>query len=363
MKKFFSKILVSLITFLLGVLLTAFFLVSEKIEEKTPVQPEIIITQATKETEKIIPTFASTYDEKKISPYDIKVFINNNPQNYVEEIWELLKINKVHFGNSINNQENNFFKNCSNCEAETFDVELDGQSGSELLLRIEDRSSENCRYLLFKYLANTEWQLLGYIDHDFGRYEMPRHSNLISDGKDWLVVRVQVGSGSGFALYYDRLFAVVNNKLVEILEFPADGHESGVGTPSREFTAYITNCKVEKNSVLVEVEFDVTYSIYTDNSDNFELWSKKEKAVFRKNLKNSRLIFDTEKSTLSRREMESAHGFNDSLTNEDLVKYNFEELKKISLRKNSIKKEWLQRFLEMCDPTRQTKILKNNLKK
>lgn len=362
MKSFSSKLFVSLMTFLLGVLLATICLVYQKPKEIKSSQAEVVKKETAPEPTKIIPTFSSSFNKENVSPYDIEDFINTNPQNNIAEVWEKLRINKANFGNSIKDSENDFFGYCGNCQAETFNLEFDGQPNSEVLLRIEDLGQEACRYLLFKWKNNNEWLLLGYFDHGFGRYEMPRHSNLLSDGKDWLVVRVQVGSGSGFALYYDRLFAVVNNKLMEILEFPADGHESNIIYTDRSIMAHIVDCKIEKNIATVEVEYSVTYSGHTDQVDNIELWSKKQKAVFRKSLDSKEAIFDSKKSDMSRREMASVYEF-ESTTAEEVVKYNFDELTKISIGKDKIKKQWLEHFLETCNPTRQTKILKNNLKK
>ncbi|HRH44623.1 MAG TPA: hypothetical protein PKY82_23505 [Pyrinomonadaceae bacterium] len=231
-------------------------------------------------------------------------------------------------------------------------------------MKIEDPYHETCRFLIFKQKnskTDTKWQLLDYIDHDFGRYKMPKHFTFLSGGKNWLVVQTQVGSGTGFALYNYRLFTIRNNKVVEILEFPAEGHTFNLGLPDWSSSAHIIDCKIEKNTVIVEIEFAATYSTFNE-TDKDVLWIKKQKAVFRKDLNSGKVILDRKKSNLSQRELKSVYGF-DSLTNEAIVKYNFEELKKISLGKDAVHKKWLQDFLQQCEPIREKKILQRNLSK
>lgn len=362
MKRFFSKIIIFLITLCFGVAITTSIIFFQK-----PVKRKLALSNVSLNIQIVKPVFSpiSNINNEDLSPYDIERLIKSHPKIEIEELWENLKIPKIFHGTSFWNKTDNFFTSCNNCTAETFKLELDGQPNPEVLLKIEDRFYDNCRFLIFKQITsktNNKWQLLGYIDHDFGRYEMPKHFTFLSGGKNWLVVQTQVGSGSGFALYNYRLFTIRNNKVVEILEFPAEGHTFNLGLPDWSSSAHIIDCKIEKNTVIVEIEFATTYSTFNETNENDVLWVKKQKAIFRKNLNSGKVILDRKKSNLSQRELKSVYGF-DSLTNEAIVKYNFEELKKISLRKDAAHKKWLQDFLQLCEPIREKKILQRNLSK
>lgn len=363
MKNFFSKTVVAFLTFFLGVIITSAFFIFPKPADKELAEPTLVVSQqlvkATLSNEESKPQL------KSLSPYDIESFINSNPKTEIVEIWDKLKIADKYNGSSPNDSENGFFGGCSGCEAETYNLELDGQPGTEVLLRIEDRMQEVCRYLIFKY-KNSEaeennWQLFGHIDHDFGRYQMPQHYLVLSGGKSWLVVRVQGASGSGVALYNDRVFTVRNNKVLEILTYPADGHQSGYGSePSREFAGRVLDSKIENDVATVEVEFTVNYSTFNDTDDDIQLWSKRQRAILRKRLTSNQFTIDSKKSLgLSDREIESVYGI-DSLTAEDLLKYNFAELKKIANGKPK-QKEWLRKFLLLCKPSSEKNALQRLL--
>lgn len=366
MKNFFSKPFVALLTFFLGIFVTSIFLIFYKPVEKKFAEPNL---ENNKQSVKPKPTpkiEESKPELKSLSPYDIESFITSNPKTEIQNIWDKLKIaDKYNEDSSDGN--NRFFASCGYCEAQTYEFELDGQTGAEVLLRIEDRSQEASRYLVFKY-KNTranenEWQLLGNIDHDFGRHQMPQHSFLLSGAKSWLVIRVQQGSGSGVSLYGDRLFTIWNNKLEEILNYTAEGHQSGMGVePSRNFSGHILDCKIENNIAAVEVEFAVDYSTFDDTDNDIPLWSKKQRAIFRKNLKSNKTKLETKKSSLSERELEAVYNI-DSLTAKDLLKYNFEELKKIAIGKRVKQRQWLRNFLQISPQSKEKTALRRILLK
>lgn len=305
MKNFFSKTVVAIHTFLLGVIITSAFFIFPKPVEIKSAEPNPIVSEQTVKTTATPNNKESKPELKSLSPYDIESYINSNPQTEIVEIWEKLKIADKYNGILPYDSENHFFTECSGCEAKTYNFELDGKPGSEVLLRVEDRLQEACRYLIFKYKKSETkeygWQLIGYIDHDFGRYEMPQHYFLLSDGKNWLVVRVQGASGSGVALYNDRLFTIKNDKVVEVLDYPADGHQEGVGfEPARSFAGRILESKIENNVATIELEFTVNYSTFDGTDDDIPLWSKKQKAVFRTDLNSKKTIYDAKKIRIVR---------------------------------------------------------------
>lgn len=365
MKKFFSKTVVAILTFLLGVIITSAFFIFPKPVEIKSAEPNLIVSEQIIKTTSTPNIEESKPELKSLSPYDIESFINSNPQTEIAEIWEKLKIAGEYNGISHYDSGNSFFGGCSGCEAETYNFEFDGKPGTEVLLRVEDRLQEACRYLVFKH-KNSEtyensWQLLGHIDHDFGRYQMPQHYFLLSGGKNWLVVRVQGASGSGVALYSDRLFTVKNNKVLEVLSYPADGHQSGYGfEPSRNFAGRIIDGKIENNVAIIEVEFAVDYSTFDETDNDIPLWSKKQRAFFRRNLNSKNTILDAKKSDLSEREIETVYNI-DMLTDKDLLKYNFEELKQIALGKQARQKQWLRDFVRICKPSSEKSALQRLL--
>jgi hypothetical protein len=290
---------------------------------------------------------------QSLSPYDIALFIADNPDADLRDLWGQLGIKSLNFGDSSvsveqHGQTDRFLTNCKVCDVETYAYELDGEPGREILLKVSFFLEQSCRYLLFKQLKNrggkSEWKLLGHIDHGFGKYRMPEHSIVNEGGKQWLTVKVQEGSGSGFALYHDRLFDVSGKRLTEILRFPSEGHLSTCcHYPTRKFEARIIKCETVNNVTTVELEFSISYSSYLD-SDDFELWKKKQKAVYKTDPKSGKLVLDTTQSDISEEEIDAIYN-GEGLSDEELIKYNSEELQKIAAGQESRHKQWLRLFL------------------
>jgi hypothetical protein len=282
MKRILPHLIVAFLTFVLSVAGTSLFLVrhSSNVEGHKPLDAKETITKVESQ-----PLESESSQLDSLSPYDIESFVNNNPQANVEEIWQRLGIDGEYNGESHYKAGKTFFNQCQGCEAEAYEYELDGESGMEVLLRISDRSQEACRYLIFKSIdeSNDEtWKLLGHIDHDFGRYRMPQHFYVLSGGESWLIVQVQEVSGSGVALYYDRLFKVNSRGIEEVLSYPSDGHQSGMSDESeRDFSGRISNCSVKHGVATVNVDYAVSYSLFDENNKRIPLWSKKQKAVYR----------------------------------------------------------------------------------
>lgn len=287
-----------------------------------------------------------------LSPYEIKYFINNNPQTDIQDIWQRLGL-----ASANSSGHHTFFANCNDCKAQTFEYDLDGEMGREVLLRVADDMLETCRYLIFKSTDpySDKWKVFGHIDYDFGKYRMPQHSYFLSGGKSWLVVQAQGGSGSGVSLYYDRVFSIDEKGMKEVLSYVSDGHQSGYGLdPSRQFEARIIGYQEQHQRATFEVEFSVTYD------DDGTMFSKQQKAVFVRRPKSGKYYLDAAASDLSQNELESVYNI-DSLSNEDFLNYNYDDLLKIAVGENRERRKWLSQFLDECSNVPQKQKLRKAL--
>lgn len=308
-----------------------------------------------------------------ISPYEIASFITASPDADLKNLWIQLGIRSLNFGyDSISEEQegaqiDRFLSKCNYCEVETYTCDLDGGHGKEVLLKLSDLLAQSWRYLVFKQVnaraEKPEWRLLGHIDHAFGRYKMPEHYILVGDTyRNWLVVKVQEGSGSGFAEYHDRLFLVDSTGLKEILRFPSEGHLSPCCSyPNREFTARIIKAEIKNSVTNVELEFTVSYSAYPGGQDG-QLWKKRQKAIYRSDHSSPRLRLDTTKSDLSEEEIKAIYGSDGGLSDEDFIKYNYEELSKIALSREDNRKVWLGMYLSQCEESPQVERLRQLIK-
>ncbi len=307
------------------------------------------------------PTPAVVEDKlKSLSPFDIEWFINAHPQANLAELWQRLEIHAA--GEHPANDR--FLEDCNSCEARTFRYNFDEDSDAEVLLRIEDRLAESCRYLLFKQTDRFDsWKLIGRIDSDFGRYRMPTHSILLCDGRAWLIVTMQGASGSGVALYFDRLFLVEQGILREVMSYNSEGHQADFGyEPERNFSARIIDCKLRNRIASIEIEFVVSYANELDSNPRQPdlLFTKRQRAFFVRPLSGNESRLENH-SELLENELEDVYSI-DSLTNEEFLKYNFKELSQFAIGTDASKREWLRRFLNVCESTKDKARLQSLLR-
>jgi hypothetical protein len=307
---------------------------------------------------------------RSLSPYDIALFIADNQDADLSEVWKQLGIQKLNFGYDDEGEETDgphidrFLSRCGGCDIETFALELDGEPGREVLLKISDLLAQSCRYLLFKQMRNnnkTGWKLLGHIDHGSGKYRMPQHELIYSGGKPWLVITVQEGSGSGFSLYHDRVFAVKSTGIKEVIRFPSEGHwQTCCYNPIREFSTQVENCEISNDVITCEIQFTISYSAYLD-SDEILLWEKRQKATYRTDRKTNTLVLDATKSDLTQEEIDIIYarvGIND----EDFIRYNYKELSEIANEQQGRRREWLQHFIDQEGGSPEKEILRRMIK-
>lgn len=303
---------------------------------------------------------------RSLSPYDIASFITDNPDADLRSLWNQLGIKAVNFGDgSISEDEqagrvDRFLNKCLNCEVETFSCDLDAGPGKDVLLKVSDLLSESCRYLLFKNITvagdKREWRLLGHIDHGFGRYKMPEHFIPYGTGRGCLVIKVQEGSGSGFAVYYDRVFQVEKSGIKEILRFPSEGHHSSQGyEPTLEFTTAIHKCEINDSGRIVELWFSVSYSAYS-GSEEVQLWKKTQKAIYKTGSDSKTLVMDSNQSDLSQQEIDAVYG-SEWASEDAFVKYNYADLARIASGREDGRKEWLRNYLSQAKESPQKQKL------
>jgi hypothetical protein len=261
------------------------------------------------------------------------------------DLWQLLKLPNPKSRTNEQIGLDWFPARCNNCQAEVFEYDLDGEPGNESLLRIADESAQACRYLVFKW-NDGSWKVLGHIDFENEKYQMPQHTVVLSAGRTWLVIKGQGASGSGVASYYDSVFLVTPTGLIDAFSYVSEGTQYGMGSDAnREFNARILSCALTNDVVTVEIEYSVTYV-----GGNNVLFTRKQKVAFRKHLGSRTKLYDAEHSDLSENELEAVYNI-DSLTDEAFLKYNYRELSEIAAGRDVARREWLREFLKNCKNT------------
>lgn len=308
-----------------------------------------------------------------ISPFELAQSINNVRRTKVDvslkETWQKLGI------------EAGSFEDCSNdCEARIFRHELSSHAGPELVLKLT-RFLDFCRYLIFARVQNGhEWKFLGYIDHDFNKYEMTRHRIAVVNGKPFLVVRGQEGSGSGYALYAETWYEVSNNGVKPVLSYPSDGHTnpwpSGL---ARSFRA--TTIPAAARANLLTIQFSVNYDTAGYDNDNLKLeFINRHRVSYKWDTAQGKFVLDPQQSNISAAEIAAIANIESEDEPKDrtkigettfyssskafigggyevFLKYNLPRLMTIAQGRAAKSKSWLKQFLAGCRDTDEKKAL------
>lgn len=270
------------------------------------------------------------------NPWSIESAIDGNESVDLRPLWRKLGIENAFNGLQGWESPKDFLNTCEFCKVDIHEFDLDNDVGDEVLLAISN-SREYARYLVFKRQKDVEtnYRLLGTIDHSFGRYKMPDHYFLVAAGRSFLGVKVQTQSGSGVAMYTNRLFTLSSGKLLEIASFPHRGHQNmywnGMGV-DRDFRGKVADIRRVGDAYFIEVRLTVSYGAWTDSS--FPLWSKNQKAIFRWTPRTKQAIFVPSLSTVTKHELESVYDV-DILLDEEFELFNKAEIRDY-LRKNKV---------------------------
>lgn len=279
------------------------------------------------------------------------------------------------------------------CEAKIFLTELDGEQGREVLLRVA-RVNDFVRYLVFKQSRQSgakqfKWELLGFVDHDFNRYETARHRIVNAFGRHFLVIRGQEGSGSGYALYGETWYEVSSRKGVQpVLYYPAEGHTypwpAGL---AREFKAATFPHFHAGDEEEVTVLYNVSYEAldYTGKAApvNFR---NQYRERYKWDERRAEFVFTPLRSNLDVKEIYAIANITDEEQEEQgtkiggttfysdkksfigsgyevFLRHNFDDLMKIAEGRNASLKAWLRQFLSECDDMYQKDKLLQALEK
>lgn len=328
---------------------------------------------------------------KSTSPFEIARVVNQSTQQWnrhrlrvdvdLRPTWKHLGIDPSLFAGCM-----------GDCQARLDRNELDATPGREVILKFT-KSYDFCRYLIFTRVRRTptarpRWKLLGYIDHDFNRYQMARHRVARAFGRNWLVIRGQEGSGSGYYLYGETWFEVSNRGVRPVLNYPVDGHTdpvvAGLKWELKGRATALTNG--HKRQAIIRFNFNVLYTANGFGDSQFtRRFLNRRHADYVWHRESRQFVFAGDGSTISEAEMQviasgasepsmedegvkagestffsSVKGFVGSGF-EMFLKLNVHRLTKIAWGHNNQAKEWLGEFLKECDDIPQKLALEKAL--
>ena len=277
------------------------------------------------------------------------------------------------------------FAQCSNdCKAKIYRNELSSNPGSEVVIKLT-RFEDFTRYLVFGR-ADNGWKFLGYVDHDFNKYEIARHRIASVKGKPFLVIRGQEGSGSGYALYAETWYEVADNGLKPVLSYPSDGHTNPWPAGlSRSFVARTLPLVKEPGRVIIQ--YEVSYEAAGYEGDGLRLmFENQHRLSFQWDSQLRKFVPDPQRSNISQAEINAIANIETDDQPQDgtkigettfysdaksfvgggyevFLKHNLPRLTAIAKGRPTKSRQWLQRFLSECRDTEEKKALLTALKK
>ncbi|MGA9996921.1 MAG: hypothetical protein WBP93_15995 [Pyrinomonadaceae bacterium] len=326
--------------------------------------------------------------DQSVSPYEIKRAIETSHRSGERRV----EFDIAALWNRLEIPANNFEACGSGCEVKIFLAELDGEPGREVLLRLATLS-DSVRYLVFKQVKarvarQIEWKLLGFVDHDFNRYEMARHRTVNAFGRHFLVIRGQEGSGTGYALYSDTWYEVSGKGVQPVLSYPVEGHTypwpAGL---AREFKAATFQHFHAGDEEEITVLYNVSYSAldYTGQAAPVNFFNQYRER-YKWDERQGHFVFTPLRSNLDVKEIYAIANIADEEQEEQgekiggttfysskksfvgggyevFLRHNFYDLLKIAQGRNASRKEWLRQFLSECDEMYQKDVLLRELEK
>jgi len=150
----------------------------------------------------------------KNDPYGIQKRITGQHDFDVVGLWQDLgispKMETVYPRVGIIPDEPAIFDKCEDCRAEINPLTWKNSKDKLVALKILQPWGL-CRFLIFRPLRGSttdklKWQFIGHADHDFARYQPPKHkTEKLANGR-YFVITAQGVSGTGVSLEYERWY-------------------------------------------------------------------------------------------------------------------------------------------------------------
>jgi hypothetical protein len=193
------------------------------------------------------------------SPYRIEAYVRSHKTFNADDLWDALGIPAVlsdAYG-PIKLKEK-FDCRDSVCQAWLQQIQLSLDGSRSVVLPFTQREQQMNRYLVF----NDKFRLIGYFDSTFAKYFDPVIYPVDLGGKSWLVLREQVGSGTGFYEMIQRWFEIKSGKLREVLSILDHAFLlSYPGQYVRRTSARVTGLEHTREGDLFRVQYRLDYAL------------------------------------------------------------------------------------------------------
>ncbi len=314
-------------------------------------------TPALAPSQLLLPSQEKVLNLPSKSPYEIQRYLKANKDASLNEIWQFL---------GLEGKDDMSYPCGDYCHTEVKRLDIGEANRRLFLLKVSMELGEYYEYFFFenrKTNSNkkSEWRFLSSVDSSLQRYGPPAYKFVSTKDQYWFALTELWGRGSGFSRYGARWFAINEDSIKEVLAYPeSELHTTWPPDLHFEYAASLVNPDALNLKQDVTVEFQLVYKI----GKRFEiiLFKKKLTASYVWDDEKHEYIFEATKSDFTEEEREATF-VDDTLKNEEMLKYNLRELETIAARGSREKKEWLKAYLENAPDSAEKRILQNALNK
>lgn len=320
------RVIVAAAAFAVGVL---FGTVYRHVQQQ-PLAAEAEVTPAP--APEIFQTYPETWG---LTPREIASFINDNPQANLDRLWQRLGVTD----DSDTMVQFSFSHACASCEANIFEYNLDDDVDREALLQIKQGFGEMYRYLIFNDARDPNPKLLGKVDV-WTKYRPSDPVVFVSNDRAWLILQNTAATGSGLAAWTDTVYEVSNSGVRRVGSYLSEVKQSGgFGFPAKAFAGRPVSCEIKNGHAILKVSYTVEYFGYQTH-----LFTKQKTVVLGSSLPDGSPFVLAGLSEITPHEFETIYNF-DSMSEDDFLTYNHDELCAIATGNDNEKKTWLTEFL------------------
>jgi hypothetical protein len=248
----------------------------------------------------------------------------------------------------------------SACSPESFRI---GTTRPEdLVLRINDHR-DGALFLRYREIGRfqNQWTFRGHYEPNV-KYFKPEHRVITVEGKSFLTISEQGGSGTGLSVAWVSVFDPRLPGFTKVLSFIDNGHWSGSAVrPGREVHGFLASLQTRPRDA---IRIHYTASFFAD--PGVELGHLQADAVYTR-IGSGEFHFDAKASSAAADEILSVYkqidGEDDNPKNydRDFLHYNFANLRQIAAGPRSAAKKWLTQYLTRCPNTQEKQQLQQLL--
>ncbi len=279
------------------------------------------------------------------SPYAIKRFVDTHDQFKWNELWAALQIGDGVFAPSCDHP--------NDCSAQL--IVVPGDANRQTILRLNWDGNFRAVFLRFHASAipratQPVWRCAGSFEPNV-KYFRPEHHLISLGGKPFLLVSEQAFSGSGLTVKAISGFDLSRQRFEAAFRYVGEGSVEFPCYVNREVRGYpysFEQGSTEKLRIRYRVQYH-TDECEDDKDIRIELGSTSTDAVY---VRTGDGDFNIDPSSANAKEIDAVYwSWDPSLSDDDFLHYNFDNLNRIATGPPNRRKRWLARFLAGCADT------------